>query len=477
MIDIKKPKIMCDAVTNKGHNIFIEICIALLLFFISSMAMGVIQIPVLMVYMLSSREYILMLKSGELDYGVLMNIIMNRPEWIMIVILISEILLIFIMMLYCRFIEKRKIGTMGFVKKDMFLQYLAGILLGFAAFSTAYLLCIITGSVKWQGISENIVPIYIIGYFFGYLIQGMAEEVLCRGYLLVSVSKRYNIIYAIVVSSLFFAILHGTNQGLSLLAFINLFLFGVFAALLFIDCENIWIVGAFHSIWNFVQGNIYGIQVSGTGLQNSIFATSFTEGHEIVNGGSFGLEGGICVTIVYVVGIGLILMHLKKKGCILNAGEQALQTEKNMQPVSSEASGSMSLINSNNSANSANDSIADNNNSSSDNNSVFSDVIDNNVNSHAVNSGIDNGFSDGSINNNSFNNNNVNIADKTNTDVNKDNSNINNNSINTNSINTNSQNSNIKVENMYSSEPVIPDVKQNQDTSGGEVFNADYFKD
>ncbi len=463
MIDIKKPKIMCDAVTNKGHNVFIEICIALLLFFISSMAMGIIQVPVLMAYMLSSREYISMLKSGELDYSVLMNIVINRPEWIMIVILISEIFLILIMMLYCRFIEKRKIGTMGFVKKDMVLQYLVGILLGFVTFSVAYLLCVITGSVKWQGISENIVPIYIIGYFLGYLIQGMAEEVLCRGYLLVSVSKRYNIIYAIVVSSLFFAILHGANQGLSLLAFINLFLFGVFAALLFIDCENIWIVGAFHSIWNFVQGNMYGIQVSGTGLQNSIFATSVTEGHEIINGGSFGLEGGISVTIVYVVGIGMILMHLKKKGCILNSGEQALQTEKN--PVSSQTSGS--VINNNG----TDDSIAGNN---SINNSVFSSGIDNGVNNsafgHEMNSGVNNSaFNDGIDNgiNNDTRNSNIHITDKSNMNVNKDNS----------SMNTNSQNNNIKVENMYSSEPVIPDVKQNQNTSGGEVFNADYFKD
>ena len=149
----------------------------------------------------------------------------------------------------------------------------------------------------------------------------MAEEVLCRGYLMVSLSRRYHVTLAVAASSLFFAFLHSGNNGLSPLAYINLFLFGVLASLLLLDFGNIWIAGAFHSVWNFAQGNIYGVQVSGMDVSNSILSTSYTDGMEIINGGSFGMEGGLAVSFVFIAGIVLLSYHLYKKGNIVDLQE------------------------------------------------------------------------------------------------------------------------------------------------------------
>ena len=96
-------------------------------------------------------------------------------------------------------------------------------------------------------------------------------------------------INAAIFSAFFFAMLHGMNSGVDGLAMFNLFLYGLFAALLFVDCENIWIVGALHSVWNFVQGNLYGISVSGNKITSSIFTSTSAEGGaSVINGGSFG---------------------------------------------------------------------------------------------------------------------------------------------------------------------------------------------
>ncbi len=323
MKDIKKTLFMKEAASKKGHNILVEICIAVLLFFIGSVAMGFIQVPAMMAYLLSNKDYMSMIMTGRLDTQKMLSVMSDMPEWVMIVMLFAEILLTLIVLFYCRFFEKRKLSTLGFVKKGMVKQYVAGLLAGAAAFSLAYLICIITGSVKCEGLAADIVPLYIIGYFFGYLLQGMAEEVLCRGYLMVSLSRRYHVTLAIVVSSVFFAFLHSANSGLSPLAYINLFLFGVFASLLLLDFGNIWIAGAFHSIWNFVQGNIYGVQVSGTRVSNTILSTSYTDGREIINGGSFGMEGGFAVSIVFMAGIALLSYHLYKKGDIIDLQEPA----------------------------------------------------------------------------------------------------------------------------------------------------------
>lgn len=318
MKDIKKTLFMKEAASGKSHNILVEICIAVLLFFIASVAMGLVQIPALTAYLLSNEDYMSMLLAGRLDTQKMLSVFSNIPEWIMIVMLFAEILLTLIVMLYCRFFEKRKFSTLGFVKKGMVKQYLTGIIAGAVAFSIVYLLCLATGSIKYEGIAASISPLYIIGYFLGYLLQGMAEEVLCRGYLMVSLSRRYHVTLAITASSLFFAFLHSNNSGVSSLAYLNLFLFGVFASLLLLDFGNIWIAGAFHSIWNFVQGNIYGVQVSGIRVSNSVMSTSYTDGMEFINGGAFGMEGGLAVTLVVMAGIALLCIHLYKKGDIID---------------------------------------------------------------------------------------------------------------------------------------------------------------
>lgn len=84
-----------------------------------------------------------------------------------------------------------------------------------------------------------------------------------------------------------------------------------------VKCENIWAVGAFHSLWNFAQGNIYGIQVSGNSLQPAILNSSNVKGHGLINGAGFGLEGGLGVTLVLGLGIVYLVYNLNKQGKIV----------------------------------------------------------------------------------------------------------------------------------------------------------------
>ena len=125
-------------------------------------------------YLFSNKDYMSMIISGRLDRQKMLSVLSDMPEWIMIVMLFAEILLTLIVMLYCKVFERRKLSTLGFVKKGMVKQYIAGLVAGAAAFSAVYIICVVTGSVKCEGISQNIMPLYIIGYFLGYLLQGMA---------------------------------------------------------------------------------------------------------------------------------------------------------------------------------------------------------------------------------------------------------------------------------------------------------------
>ena len=115
-----------------------------------------------------------------------------------------------------------------------------------------------------------------------------------------------------LANSALFALLHAANVGISWLAFLNLLLFGLFASVYMVRRGNIWGICAIHTMWNFAQGNIFGLQVSGMNPTASIFSFVGDDSKSWINGGSFGPEGGICVTLVLLISI-LILLPMKNK--------------------------------------------------------------------------------------------------------------------------------------------------------------------
>ena len=80
-----------------------------------------------------------------------------------------------------------------------------------------------------------------------------------------------------------------------------------------IHFDNIWGVCGIHSVWNFTQGNLYGISVSGSGQSESIFRTSQNSSHAFLTGGEFGIEGSIATTIVLLTGTAIVLLMHKKR--------------------------------------------------------------------------------------------------------------------------------------------------------------------
>ncbi|MDE6906142.1 MAG: CPBP family intramembrane metalloprotease [Lachnospiraceae bacterium] len=289
--------------SQKGMFILWEILAFIGVFLVSMITEGILIFPVEFFIQLKYPEIISAAASGDMNkYTELLNQIMSE-DIIVILSLFSTMGIILVTLLFCKLIQKRRMTSLGFVKKDMVKEYFVGLGFGFLLFTVAVLICVLTGSMKFNGFSQNFSLGIFLLFLLGYMIQGMSEEVLCRGYFMVSVSRRYPIAVGILANSLSFAVLHLFNSGISILAFINLVLFGVFASVYFLKRGSIWGIAAFHSVWNLVQGNVYGVFVSGMETHCSVFKTAMVEGRDIINGGSFGLEGGLGVTIVFIVGI------------------------------------------------------------------------------------------------------------------------------------------------------------------------------
>ena len=289
------------AEAKKGVNWFLEILVFGLVFLTVTVGETILTIPPMLVIMLTNPEFLAAALNGSTSVDEAANAIVSSDA-VTICMLFANLAMIGIVMLFCRAVQKRKMNTLGFVKKNMGKEYLKGLGFGFLLFSAAVLICVLTGSLKLEGISEGFTPGVFLLFVLGFLIQGMAEEVLCRGYFLVSFGRRHSMWAAALANALLFAMLHLGNTGISPLALINLTLFGIFASVYFVKSGNIWGVGAFHSIWNLVQGNFYGIRVSGINTACSVFSSTPVEGRSLINGGAFGLEGGLAVTVVLVLG-------------------------------------------------------------------------------------------------------------------------------------------------------------------------------
>ena len=329
---LETPRFVAEAKeAKKGWNWFVELLVFVVMFFVVTFGEVLVMVPIELAVMFTDQGYLDAVASQDVAQITEAAMRIASSDALMIGMLFANIAMILLTMLFCKVIQKRKMRTLGFVKKDMFKEYGIGLAVGFAIFTIAVLLCVITGSAK-LGASANFALGTWILFGLGYMIQGMAEEVLCRSYLMTSIARRYPMWVAVILNAVFFAALHLGNSGISVLAFINLTLFGVFASVYFIKRGNIWGIGAVHSIWNFVQGNFYGIKVSGMESTCSVFASTMTEGRDLIHGGAFGLEGGLAVTLVLVAGTIFLLTKPAK-----DAVEETVVTEETVEAVAAPA--------------------------------------------------------------------------------------------------------------------------------------------
>lgn len=294
------------------------------------------MIPTAIVFMRDSSysDFILGLKDVNSVSGIvgtmgnIMAMFLSSPVFL-ISMAIGYLILVGIYCLKIRIIENNRnpLKSMGFIKvTDSPLKvrplplYLTGLLLGFGLLTSVCLILIATKNLYFNGLGVNSQNIWIVlSGIPMWFIQGASEEIMFRGYMIPRIKKRFGSVFAIVFSSILFAVFHGANIGFTWLAGINLFIIAVFFALIYIYTDSIWLTCAAHTAWNFCQGSLYGLEVSGSSSGVSIISSSYApDAPAYMYGGAFGPEGGLAVTIVTVIGIAIIsALLIRKKRQIL----------------------------------------------------------------------------------------------------------------------------------------------------------------
>jgi membrane protease YdiL (CAAX protease family) len=215
--------------------------------------------------------------------------------------------------IWLRLLSKRPFWTLGLERRHPSLYLLRGAIAGGLMLALTGGLSVAQGASFAPGLLRTMGSAALVFRslsLLSYFVQGPAEELLFRGWLLPVLGARYRPWIGVLVSSLLFSLAHAGSHGITPLGFLNLFLFGTFAAVYALSEGGLWGIGAWHAVWNWTMGDLLGFATDGAphlGLLSSVRAN----GPDIISGGAFGLEGGLACTAVFTVAIGIIALKTR----------------------------------------------------------------------------------------------------------------------------------------------------------------------
>jgi membrane protease YdiL (CAAX protease family) len=212
-------------------------------------------------------------------------------------------------------------------------RFLVGLGLGFGLNAICILVAVLAGNLSLEFVGSSAGLILLL--FLVVFIQSSSEELLVRCYLYQRMGRiTGSSVITIVVTSLLFAAMHLGNTGITAIAFINIALSGILAALLVVCLDSPWAAFAEHTAWNFTQNILFGLPNSGAPALRSVFgvATGTQPTAGFAYDPIFGVEGSGIACIVLAVACVAILLWWRSKGCPAPTNIWPKQVEQPKQP-------------------------------------------------------------------------------------------------------------------------------------------------
>ncbi len=221
-----------------------------------------------------------------------------------------------------RFIDRRPFITLGFAPGDIVRDFLLGVCIGTVWLGLSVL---VLWTMNWVSLRPSVTISWsILAWIAVALVfNTLTQEVLVRSYIYQTIQSQTNFIWAIVLSSVLFMALHaGAFEGAWLPA-VNVFLAGILFGVAYHLTGNLWLPTAIHFTWNFLLGPALGLTVSGQNQLNGGWQVFTVHGPALWTGGSFGVEGGLIVTLTTVIGTVAMFLLLRRRITSQNIKQKA----------------------------------------------------------------------------------------------------------------------------------------------------------
>ena len=203
---------------------------------------------------------------------------------------------------HVRVVERRGARELGLSMADG--AWLArGMLLGAALLCSTLALLGALGAYEVTGRGSWHAPLLAVP---GFLLGAVLEEVVIRGVLFRIAEQAVGTWIALGVSAVVFGALHLHNPGATWLSATAIAMeAGVTLAAAFVLTRSLWFCIGIHFAWNYLQGAIFSITVSGGTAKG--WLTGRMTGSDWLTGGAFGVEASpVAWTLCTLAGFGML---------------------------------------------------------------------------------------------------------------------------------------------------------------------------
>ena len=205
--------------------------------------------------------------------------------------------------LFVRWVERRRVSELS--AAGWWRELGAGLLLGLVVFSLVVAVIAAFGGYRIVGTRGLGVlpPVLALA-----IVSGVTEEIMARGILFRLVESWLGSWVALLLSAAFFGAAHLPNDNATpLAAFAIAIEAGVMLAAIYMVTRRLWAAIGLHAAWNFAQGGIYGIAISGMATDGLLVPRM--QGPDLLTGGPFGAEASLPGMIVgTLVGVALLVV-------------------------------------------------------------------------------------------------------------------------------------------------------------------------
>ncbi|HUF39885.1 MAG TPA: type II CAAX endopeptidase family protein [Anaerolineales bacterium] len=214
-----------------------------------------------------------------------------------------------------RSIDRKSVESLGLAPARMWRDLLAGVGIGTLMIALIYLFLLVPGWLVFEGFAWETDPfsvwaLALLNLTLAFILVGISEEVMVRGYILQNIEDGLNLLWAIVISSSLFALLHlGNPGGAAFGPIFGIFLAGLFFAYAYLRTRSLWLAIGLHFGWNLAMNAVFGFAVSGADAPGLLHQA--VTGPEIWTGGAFGPEAGLVLLPALAAGVALVAWYTR----------------------------------------------------------------------------------------------------------------------------------------------------------------------
>jgi membrane protease YdiL (CAAX protease family) len=208
---------------------------------------------------------------------------------------------------YVRIIEKRAVTELS--GRHAVRELGLGVVLGALLFSVTIGVLAAVGVYQTTGNNGWLVMLASVP---GFILTGVLEEVLFRGIVFRILDQWLGSWLALAISAVIFGFLHLLNPGATVLNAAAISIEGgVLLAAAFMLTGRLWVCIGLHFAWNFTQGGVFSVAVSGG--ESKGFLQSRMVGPDWLTGGTFGAEASVVALLVCAAGgVALVALAIKR---------------------------------------------------------------------------------------------------------------------------------------------------------------------